>query len=92
MSMHQSDYLSLVSGMLGWFGKATTSGMSSQSALENVFLSALGAAVSVNMPVFAPLAAAAEQVVSGLINPPTTEPAAPAGPSTAPVAATPPAA
>lgn len=88
MSMHQSDYLSLVSGMLSWFGKATTAGMSSQSALENVFLSALGAAVSVNLPEFAPIATAAEQVVSGLINPPS----ATAAPAPAPVAPAAPAA
>ena len=44
MSMHQSDYLTLVEQMLGWFTQAKAAGASSNQALTGVVVAALGAA------------------------------------------------
>ena len=41
MSMHQSDYESLIASMMGWFGNAVTAGATPQTALAAVVGSVL---------------------------------------------------
>ena len=76
MSMHQSDYTGLFATAFSWFSDATAKGASSQTSLEQALLAVVGAIVSANIPVAAPLVTAAETIVSGLIAPPAATPAA----------------
>ena len=80
MSLHQSDYESLIASMMGWFGNAVTAGATPQTALIGVVGSVLMSALQHVTPTLPASPPAASPAAPAPAAPPVTvvEPPKPA--------------